>query len=509
MGRADPFFAYSLLVRTIIFGLIPALTIVQYFRLKRGLHVFQLEGYRRGPFLEWCKRHPRRALWLAAAPQKKPLVMTGRARRTLVVSLALFVVASLVLPGLAHLLLGGWPADVGTWAVVTALLIVGSPMLLTAADVLLTPVQTAINRRFTSRAQALLTQVGPVVVGITGSFGKTSTRAAVQGLIAPAQQVMATPGSFNTPLGVVRTINEGLEERHRFFVVEMGARHPGDIAELCRLVRPHIGVLTAIGSAHLETFGSLESITTAKYELIEALPENGIAVMNVDDPAVQALADATERVEVVRYGLLTAAGPHVTASDLSTTRSGTHFKLVDARSGESWEASTRLLGRHSIGHVLAGAAVALAAGRRLSDLVAPIAALTPVEHRLQLIEGAGGVTVIDDAYNSNSDGAAAALEVLEALPARRRVVVTPGIIELGALQEQANEELGRRAAAVADTVVVVAKANRAALVRGAKGASARVVEVDSLADAQAQLASLLGPGDAVLFENDLPDHYEG
>lgn len=509
MGRADPFFAYSLLLRTIIFGFIPALTIVQYFRLKRGLHVFQLEGYKRGPFLEWCKRHPRRALWLAAAPQKKPLVMTGRARRTLVVSLALFVVASLVLPGLAHLLLGGWPADVGTWAVVTALLIVGSPTLLTAADVLLTPVQTAINRRFTSRAQALLAQVGPVVVGITGSFGKTSTRAAVQGLIAPAQQVMATPGSFNTPLGVVRTINEGLEERHRFFVVEMGARHPGDIAELCRLVRPHIGVLTAIGSAHLETFGSLESIATAKYELIEALPENGIAVMNVDDPAVQALADATERVEVVRYGLLTAAGPHVTASDLSTTRSGTHFKLVDARSGESWEASTRLLGRHSIGHVLAGAAVALAAGRRLSDLVAPIAALTPVEHRLQLIEGAGGVTVIDDAYNSNSDGAAAALEVLEALPARRRVVVTPGIIELGALQEQANEELGRRAAAVADTVVVVAKANRAALVRGATGASARVVEVDSLADAQAQLASLLGPGDAVLFENDLPDHYEG
>src|SRR5680860_688344 len=121
----------------------------------------------------------------------------------------------------------------------------------------------------------------------------------------------------------------------------MGARHPGDIAELCRLVRPHIGVLTAIGSAHLETFGSLESIATAKYELIEALPENGIAVMNVDDPAVQALADATDRVEVVRYGLLAAAGPHVTASDLSTTRSGTHFKLVDARSGESWETSTR------------------------------------------------------------------------------------------------------------------------------------------------------------------------
>ena len=509
MGRADPFLAYSLLLRAIIFGIIPALTIVQYVRLKRGLHVFQLEGYNRASFLEWCKRHPRRAMWLAATPQKKPLVMTGRALRTLVVSLALFVAASLVLPGLAHLFLGGWPADVGTWIVVTVLLALGSPLLLSASDILLTPVQAAINRRFTNRAQNLLAQVGPTVVGITGSFGKTSTRAAVEVLIAPAEQVLATPGSFNTPLGVVRTINESLEEQHRFFVVEMGARHRGDIAELCRLVRPRIGVLTAIGPAHLETFGSLETIARSKYELIEALPDNGSAVMNVDDPAVRALADATDRVEVVRYGLVPEAAPHITASDLTTTREGTQFKLVDSRSGDSCAASTRLLGRHSIGHVLAGVAVSLVAGRRLSDLVAPIATLAPVEHRLELIEGAGGVTVIDDAYNSNSDGAAAALEVLQALPARRRVVVTPGIIELGAMQEQANEELGRRAASVADTVVLVAKTNRAALVRGANAASAQVVVVDSLAQAQVKLASLLGPGDAVLFENDLPDHYEG
>ncbi|MDQ3659876.1 MAG: UDP-N-acetylmuramoyl-tripeptide--D-alanyl-D-alanine ligase [Actinomycetota bacterium] len=508
MGRADPFFAYSLLLRTIIFAFIPALTIAQYFRLRRGLHVFQLEGYKRTPFLRWCSRNPRRALWLAATPQKKPLVMTGRARRTLVVALALFVVTSLVLPGLAHLTWGGWPADVGTWAVVTVLLIVGSPLLLTAADILLTPVQASINRRFTNQALARLAQIDPLVVGITGSFGKTSTRAAVQGLIAPSEQVIATPGSFNTPLGVVRTINESLEELHHFLVVEMGARHRGDIAELCRLVRPRIGVLTAIGSAHLESFGSLETIAATKYELIEALPEDGLAVMNVDDAAVRTQADSTTRVNVVRYGLLSEFHPHITASNLSTTRSGTRFELVDTRSGESCEASTRLLGSHSIGHVLAGAAVALAAGRRPAELVEPIAALAPVEHRLQLIEGAGGVTVIDDAYNSNSDGAAAALEVLQALPARRRVVVTPGIIELGPQQDRANEELGRRAASVADTVVVVARTNRAALLRGANGSSAQVVVVDSLAEAQAQLASLLGSGDAVLFENDLPDHYE-
>jgi UDP-N-acetylmuramoyl-tripeptide--D-alanyl-D-alanine ligase len=234
-----------------------------------------------------------------------------------------------------------------------------------------------------------------------------------------------------------------------------------------------------------------------------------VAVMNVDDPRVGELADATTGVEVVRYGLRAEGGPHLTAAEVSISRSGTRFTLVDTRSKQSCEVSTRLLGRYSMGHVLAGAAVAVAVGRRLEDLAEPIGALQPVEHRLQLIEGAGGVTVIDDAYNSNSEGAAAALEVLEALPARRRVVVTPGIIELGPLQEQANEEFGRRAAAVADTIVVVARTNRAALVRGAETDSARVVVVDSLAQAQEELASLLRPGDAVLFENDLPDHYEG
>ena len=509
MNRADPFFAYSLLLRAIIFGVIPALTVLQYFRLRRALHVFQLEGYKRAAFLRWCRRNSRRARWLTSTPQKKPLVMTGRAVRTLVVALALFVLASVVLPGIAHLLLGGWPADVATWLAVTAVLLLGTSRLLTAADHLLTPLQTSINRRFTRRALARLARAAPLVVGITGSFGKTSTRAAVEALVGPPEEVLATPGSFNTPLGVVRTINERLEERHRYFVVEMGARRIGDIDELCRLVKPAIGVLTAVGPAHLETFGSLENITRAKYELIAALPPDGVAVMNVDDARVRALADDTTGIEVVRFGLNPEGGPHITAVDPSTARSGTRFTLVDARSQQSCDVSTRLLGRHSLGHVLAGAAVAVAAGRRLQELVEPIAGLEPVEHRLQLIEGAGGVTVIDDAYNSNSDGAAAALEVLQALPARRRVVVTPGIIELGALQEQANEDFGRRAAAVADTLVVVAKTNRDALVRGAEDDSARVLVVDSLAEAQQELASLLGPGDAVLFENDLPDHYEG
>jgi UDP-N-acetylmuramoyl-tripeptide--D-alanyl-D-alanine ligase len=155
-------------------------------------------------------------------------------------------------------------------------------------------------------------------------------------------------------------------------------------------------------------------------------------------------------------------------------------------------------------------AVALAAGRTLADLGAPIASLEPVEHRLQMIEGAGGVTVIDDAYNSNPEGAAAALEVLASMPGRKKVVVTPGIIELGPLQAEENLRLGERAARVADVLIVVAKENRSAIVEGAqREGGVEVIAVDSLDQATERLATILSPGDVVLFENDLPDQYEG
>ena len=510
MGRADPFTGYSLVLRIIIYGLIPAFGVWQYFRLRRALHVFQLEGYKRARFLEWCRANRQRALFLSKTTEKKPLVMTGRAWRLLVVALVLSVLKILVLSGLAHIWLGGFPFDVLTWAATTVLIFFFTPVVLVTADLVLTPVQAAINGRFMRMARARLSELSPLVVGITGSFGKTSTKFAVAGLIGDEGTALATPGSFNTPLGVTRTINERLEPTHRFFVVEMGAYREGEIEEICRFVSHRIGVLTAIGPAHLERFGSMDAIRRGKYEIVRTLPSDGIAVMNVDDPEVRSLADSTTDVEVIRYGIDPEGSPHVTAEGLQTTSHGTSFTLVDKRGPGRVPVTTRLLGRHSIGHILGGAAVALAVGARIEDLPRRIERLAPVEHRLQLIQGTGGITVIDDAFNSNPEGAAAALEVLESLPGGRKVVVTPGIIELGELQFEANERFGEHAARVADAVIVVARVNREAIVAGArKEGSAQVIAVDSLDEATAKLPELIGPGDVVLFENDLPDQYEG
>ncbi|MGH2754576.1 MAG: UDP-N-acetylmuramoyl-tripeptide--D-alanyl-D-alanine ligase [Actinomycetota bacterium] len=511
MDRADPFTGYSVILRVLIYGVIPAFTAWQFIRLRRALHVFQLESYKRHWFRRWCAENTRRALFLRrTSDAKKPLVMTGRAWRMVVTATILSLLAILVPSAAAHLL-GGAPYDLITAAVTMAAVFWFAPQILVAADVLMTPVQNAVNGRFLKAATGKLRDFAPTVVGVTGSFGKTSTKVAVARLLGAPAEVLATPGSFNTPLGVSRTINEDLERGHRWFVVEMGARQEGDVAEICAFVDPTIGVLTSIGPAHLESFGSLEAVRRAKYELIHSLPSSGTAVMNVDDEDVRRAADSTDTVEVIRYGIDESGIPNVTARDLMITERGTALTIVDRRSGAQVPVQTRLLGRHAVGHVLAGVAVALASGRSLDELTDAIESLEPVEHRLQIIPGAGGVTVIDDAYNSNPSGAAAAIEVLERMPGRRKVVVTPGMVELGDLQATANEEFGRRAALTADTLIVVAPLNRDAIVSGAKSVRSDVelIIVDSLKEATARLRDVLGAGDVVLFENDLPDQYEG
>ncbi|MDP9234996.1 MAG: UDP-N-acetylmuramoyl-tripeptide--D-alanyl-D-alanine ligase [Actinomycetota bacterium] len=484
-----------------------AFLVFHYVRLKRALHVFQLEGYKRSRFLRWCRQNPSAALFLAPATQKKPLVMTHRAHRLL--ALAMWLSAA-VLVGIVRLAaLSSGAAELLWWAIGALLLFAGAPLAIAGTDVLLVPVERSVNRGFMRSAIAKLEEVAPVVIGVTGSFGKTSTKFAIQRLLDGGIGVaLATPGSFNNPLGVSRAINEQLDARNRFFVVEMGAYGEGEIAELCSFVHPTIGVLTSIGPAHLDRFESMDVIRRAKYEIVASLPSGSTAVMNCDDPEVRTLADATTAVDVVRYGIDAAGEPHITATDVNVSATGASFVITDTRDDRSLPVRTKLLGKHSIGHVLAAVAVALAAGKQLDDLKDAIETLTPVEHRLQLLEGSGGVTVIDDAYNSNPDGADAALDVLASMPARRRVVVTPGMIELGDRQFAENERFGRRAAAVADVVVVVAKANREAIVSGARGARAELITVDSLAQATERVRTILGKGDVILFENDLPDHYE-
>lgn len=444
--------------------------------------------------------------------QIKPLVFTSRARRLYAVSLVLAA-----LPLAAATLLGALLDDafaaailiwVGGW-----MLVIAAPELLGLANLLLRPVQRADNARFERRARRRLREVDPLVIGITGSYGKTTTKGCVAAVANLAGPTLPTPASFNSYLGVVRTINENLRPTHRNFVVEMGAYRRGDIAELCELVQPRIGVLTAIGPAHLERFGNLEETGRAKGELGEALPPDGALVTRADDERCR---EAAERAPCpVR---LFAPAPHpdadAWAEEVRLDRGRTRFDLcLRSADGEvsRHPVSARLLGTHNVANLLAAALVGVELGLAPEQIARALGQVSPPEHRLSpIVNRAAGIVVIDDAYNANPEGAAAALEVLAAHPGERRVLVTPGMVELGDSEETENERFGAAAAAVCDLVVLVGPEQTAPIRRGLEGAGFPAEALRVVADAAAAerlLAETSRAGDVILFENDLPDLY--
>jgi UDP-N-acetylmuramoyl-tripeptide--D-alanyl-D-alanine ligase len=429
------------------------------------------------------------------SPQKKPLVYTGRARRLLVGSAALaalsFAIGYLVISRLTTWT-GLAPAAVPGFAVlIMALISVHvAPFVSMAANLCLFPLQASINLMYRIRARRKLDRVKPMVVGITGSYGKTSTKYFTEALLESRYRVLKTRASFNTILGICRAVNEELGPEHEILIVEMGAYRRGEIREMAALTKPHIGVLTAIGPQHLERFGSIETIEKAKFELLQALPKDGIAVINNDDA--------------------TAGDLDLTAESIEHGPDGLSFTLVD-REGKRVTVKTRLIGLHNVSNILAAASVARAANVTLREIAGAIGRLQPVPHRLETHTGADGVTIIDDAYNSNPVGAFNALEALAAFRTGRRILVTPGMVELGAEQDARNEEFGATAARVCDFVILVGRNQTAAIKRGLDGAgfaADHVVSAKSLNDGLEAMKGIVRAGDVVLFENDLPDLYD-
>ena len=449
-------------------------------------------------------------------PSKKPLVYTGRARRLLIVSAALaalfFAIGLLVIAHVATA--AGLAASTapGLTVLVMALVSVHSaPFVSMLANLCLWPVQAAINWTYRIRARRKLDRVKPLVIGITGSYGKTSTKYFTEALMESRYRVLKTRASFNTILGICRAVNEELGPEHQAFIVEMGAYRRGEIRDMARLVRPKIGVLTAIGPQHLERFGSIETIEKAKFELLAALPADGIAVVNNDDPRVRRLADGLRGPEICRYGLDSSAGDlDLSAEQIEHGPEGLTFTLVD-RDGKRFTVKTRLIGLHNVSNILAAASVARAANVSLREIAGAIGRLQPVPHRLEVHTGADGVTIIDDAYNSNPVGAAGALASLAEFKTGRRILITPGMVELGVEQDARNEEFGAAAAKVCDYVILVGKNQTAAIRRGlfSEGFDAeKAISVRNLNDGLEAMKGIVRAGDVVLFENDLPDLYD-
>lgn len=444
-----------------------------------------------------------RAVW--RREQVKPLVFTARARRLYAVALLLSAVA----PALAL-----WLADGDLRILLTAvagtLMIVAAPLVVGAANALLRPYQAWETRGYVRAARRKLEGQQPLVVGISGSFGKTTTKACVAAALSAFGEVCPTPASYNSLLGVVRAINENLGVRDKVFVAELGAYRVGDIAELCELVRPRLGILASLGPAHLERFGSMDAIERAEGELADALPPDGLFVTRADDERCRRVAAERARCPAV----LISPQPHpdadLWASDVTVSQDGATFSLCRRGGAEPVRVRSRLLGDHNIANLLAAAALARHVGLSDAQIARSLRLVEAPEHRLKpIVNAAAGIVVIDDSYNSNPIGAAAALDALAAYEAQRRILVTPGMVELGELEAQENFRLGERAAAVCDICILsgpLAATIGDGLLSAGFPADAIITAPDG-PSAHASLTALTRRGDVILFENDLPDVY--
>lgn len=439
---------------------------------------------------------------LARKKYKKPLVRTKRVNRIFLVMWLLTAIIA-VLPGIFF----GLKVSA---AVLVGLLWV-SPLILLASNVILAPVEKHINRKFYNEAAAILASMPSLkVIGITGSYGKTSTKHYLHRILSEHFSTTMTPGSFNTTLGVIRTIREHLRPYDEVFIVEMGAKQPGDIKEIAELVHPRAAIITAVGEQHLETFKTIGNVQKTKFELVDALPADGFAVLNNDFPYVA--NRKVGNVEALRYAVSHPAKADFRATDIRYSSHGTTFRIEGKSLAEPLELQTALVGECNVSNLVGAVIVALRLGVPADKIRYAVSQIEQVEHRLSIRRIPGGMTIIDDAFNSNPEGSRMAMEVLGMMKDEgKRIVITPGMIELGERQREANRQFGEYIAANADVAIIVGEYNRDAILEGIsrkKMPGDNVYATDTFAEAQALLLRIGRPGDIVLYENDLPDTFK-
>jgi UDP-N-acetylmuramoyl-tripeptide--D-alanyl-D-alanine ligase len=520
-----------MIIRTCIAVVLSAYAL--YLTMRYNMHMFQLNGYKNGEHMHWLKKNLRQQ-WLLIfglvigifrlflpyiavdiviyltllldilvyramrrMNVKKKLVYTARVKRMIatIAVLTVAVVAVVFIFAGVKLICG------------VCLILVSAQLFMNIfANIINHPIESAVSRYYINDAKKKLREMPNLkIIGVTGSYGKTSMKFYLQTLLQDKYNILVTPGNFNTPLGVTRTVREHLKPNHEIFICEMGARHVGDIKELCEIAHPDYGVITSVGPQHLETFFNMENIKNTKFELADALPENGKLFLNGDNEYIQEKAGGYAN-KIFYYSEKEGMG--YCAKDVKVSQLGTEFTVVSPN-GESERFQMKLIGAHNVINVVGAIAVANTLGIPLHELRIPVRRIQPVEHRMQMREH-GLVTVIDDAYNSNPVGSKAAVETL-AMFDGIRILITPGMVELGDKETEYNYKFGTYAADCCDYILLVGRKHTVPIREGvlSKGfPEEKCIVYDKLEDAVSYAYTIKGQGHKyILLENDLPDNY--
>lgn len=435
-----------------------------------------------------------------ALPMKTPLKYTPRLNRLMVVMFIFVFGITFVLTGVSDMNLPYF--RYGTVALVPAIL----PLIIIFSHLITLPFEIANNKRFIKKAMMKLSKHESLIkIGITGSYGKTSVKNMLNTLLSEKFLVCATPQSFNTPMGLSKTILNNLKEKDQIFIAEMGARYVGDIKFLCHMIKPQIGILTGIGNQHMATFGSIENLKNTKFELAQSVEKFGKMYFSGDSEGCVELYErfnGQKRIVSILNNKFDCF-----ADDIHVNEKGSSFVLhID---GQDAVCKTSLLGKHNISNILLCASVCYDLGMSINEIKRGISKLTPTAHRLALMPSQNSLIVIDDAYNGNVTGCKAALEVLS-LFSGKKYVITPGLVELGKEEFNSNFQFGIDMSKVCDKVIIDGVGNFEAIEAGLLFGGFKkenILRAGSLRQAIEVLNTFAEPGDVVLFENDLPDNY--
>lgn len=524
-----------MLVKFII-SVLPILVYI-YFKTKKSFHMLQQNWYNDGNrYLKWIKKNIKKIflniellfilflifkwlnpvfsmiivvlfytilslIYLSKKEQtKKPLVFTARVKRLSVTTFVIYLIPIIIF------IFSFNENIVYIYYLIIGILVYLNYYIVFIANIINKPIEKIINNNFKRKALNKLKEMNNLkVIGITGSYGKTSSKNILNDILNVKYNSFPTPKNFNTPVGLIVTINNYLDKFNDLFIAEMGAFKKGEIKELCDLVHPTYGILTTIGTAHLESFGSRQNIQEGKFELIESLPTDGIGILNADDP-YQISYKLKNKVKIVWIGIDNEEKADVKASNIKLTSDGTTFDVTFKGEKKKYQFETKLLGKANVYNILAGIALGYNLGISIPKLIMGVKKVKPVEHRLEL-KKMGSINIIDDAYNSNPVGSKMALDVLNLMPGKK-IIVTPGMIEMGTEEYEINKTFGKQIAEVCDEVILVGEKQTKPIYEGLiekKYPKKNIHILDDVKLAFPLFNRLAEKETYVLLENDLPD----
>jgi UDP-N-acetylmuramoyl-tripeptide--D-alanyl-D-alanine ligase len=422
----------------------------------------------------------------------KKLVVTARVKRMIGTAICIFAVISAICYFLP------------TFTALLYALAVLPAVIVTASLFIMKPIEKAISNHYINDAKKILKSMPNLkIIGVTGSYGKTSTKCILGRILSEKYNTLITPENYNTPMGIVITVKKFLRPETEIFVCEMGAKRKGDIREDCEIANPDLGIITSVGPQHLDTFGNIQTVADTKFELADCVKKNGGKMyINTDNPIIK---EKSGLYDCITYGV---GDCEVKAENISYSPLGLTLDIV--KGNTRFTVTSKLLGNHNALNITAAAAVALDLNVSPAEITFAVSKLKPIEHRLEMKPYISGSVLIDDAYNSNPEGCLEAVRVLGCFEGMKKIIVTPGLVELGEKEYECNRRLGEEAAKHCDIIILVGKNRSKPIADGVKSTdfdTDNLYIVSSFFEAKELFSKMCDQNTAILFENDLPDNY--